>query len=297
MTQTTQFRTIKNVIIESAKNFSMGIPFIRDRRVSKGRTTPGQIDEKSVYRSVFMPITRIVKYVPDLEGKRVFEIGPGDHIAAGATMLKAGAAVYVAADRFMGDIESANSHAYYNAIDPYWDTFLPDHPQKRSIDIGEALATGHPDVQIHRIMIEKLHVDSESRFDLVYSFYVGEHVSDIEEFARQTARLLAQNGTAVHLVDFGPHGPWRSYNDAWTFLKFPDWLWHLMGSNRGYPNRYRLKDFTAAFDAAGLHVKHVDIEPGPKLKTASSDLAKQFRGLTEEDITASKALFVLEHKR
>ena len=93
---------------------------------------------------------------------------------------------------------------------------------------------------------------------------MGEHVSDVEQFARLTADLLAPGGMAIHRVDFGPHDCWPDYPDPLTFLRFPPQVWAAMGSNRGTPNRLRHHEFLRAFAVAGLDAEPVDRSVFPK---------------------------------
>ena len=68
---------------------------------------------------------------------------------------------------------------------------------------------------------------------MICSFQVGEHITDIDAFARTNMELLEKpGGVALHRVDFGPHDCWYSYDDPMTFLRFSDGAWRLTGSNR-----------------------------------------------------------------
>jgi hypothetical protein len=121
---------------------------------------------------------------------------------------------------------------------------------------------------------------------------VGEHVNSVRAFAEMNARLLAPNGVGVHRVDFGPHGCWANYHDPLTFLRFPDWLWELMGSNRGTPNRRRYHEFCREFERAGLKIDVIGRELFQKEKIEFTKMAGNFRGMPEDSIATGTAIFI-----
>lgn len=130
------------------------------------------------------------------------------------------------------------------------------------------------------------------RFDVVCSFQVGEHLSDIEAFARLHRHILAPNGLAVHRVDFAPHDRWEAHEDPLTFLRPPDWLWTLMGSHRGIPNRLRHHEFCAAFEAAGLEIVKTELTTFDPRRIDRARLAPRFRQMPEESLRVESAIYV-----
>jgi len=106
------------------------------------------------------------------------------------------------------------------------------------------------------------------------------------------ALLLKPGGTAVHRVDFSPHGCWSAYPDPLTFLRFPDWLWNLMGAHRGIPNRHRHDEFCAAFEAAGLKVDATNLERYEPEQVDRARLVKRFQHAPQESLLVSAATYV-----
>src|SRR5262249_23271020 len=151
--------------------------------------------------------------------------------------------------------------AWYRSIQDAWPRRFPDLPWPRDIDWRQ-FPEGLSKVRVLPIDIELS--NPTDQFDVICSFQVLEHVSDIEAFARQNARFLGPSGVAVHRVDFGPHDCWQRYPDPLTFLRFPDWLWRLMGSNRVTPNRRRFHECKSAFETAGLSATVLETEAVPE---------------------------------
>ena len=116
-------------------------------------------------------------------------------------------------------------------------------------------------------------------------------MSDVGAFAETTARLLAPGGMATHRVDFGLHDCWVQYRDPLTFLRFPDWLWHLMGSNRGTPNLKRHHAFLEAFAAAGLTCETTNREYFAAEQVDVGRLAAGFRSMPRESILVKTAVY------
>ncbi len=94
-----------------AANLAMGVPAIRAARVRMGRTTGASPDDKArEILAQFLFFTGTIG--PDeLRGKTVLEIGPGDAIPLAPLFLGAGAARYVALDRFLGEVVGGDASA------------------------------------------------------------------------------------------------------------------------------------------------------------------------------------------
>lgn len=266
----------------------MTLPVVRDWRLGHARTSLAYAPE-ALERYAFAQLDLLRRVVKDIEGLRILEIGPGDHIAAGLCFLAAGAATYTSVDRFPGPHSSASAKAWYAGVRAAWASRYPDLPWPPDLDPGT-----FPEAHLERAKNAAVPIElyrPPEAFDVIFSFDVGEHVSDIRGFAQTTARLLTAQGTAVHRVNFGPHGRWETYPDPFVFLGFPEWCWQLMGSQRGLPNRFRFHEFLQVFDAAGLEVEVLDRQvlhrPVDQMR-----LARRFRSMPTESIQTASAVFV-----
>jgi SAM-dependent methyltransferase len=115
----------------------------------------------------------------------------------------------------------------------------------------------------------------DGRIDLICSHNVLEHVSDLESFYADNARLLSPTGESCHRVDLSDH----TYH---LFSKFPRLaalggrrsLYHLryskaafriLGDSKTYMNRTLLPAHLALIRQAGLRVTELQRTPFPKI--------------------------------
>lgn len=239
----------------------MGIPVIRNARVRAGRTAamPPNVEGLSTY--AYNLLDEVTVHLGPVKGKSVLEIGPGDNILAGLAFLAAGASSYTALDRFPGPYGSPTAKEWYRLLAEDWPRRYPGLPWPAGLDPSSFPESS--DVTVVRKGVED--TDSVGQFDIVCSYVVAEHVLSIDAFARMTRKAIGAGGSALHVIDFGGH-EWNAFGDPFLFLKFPERLWRMMGSNRGLPNRVRFRDYINAFERHGLKVevvnrKIVDYDP------------------------------------
>ena len=282
---------LRDTSLEVAKNLAMGVAAIRGLRLAHPRTSAGLAhDSQALERYVFALLREVLTHRGGVEGLRVAEIGPGDHIATGLAMLAAGAASYTSLDRFPGLYGNDFALGWYRAVKRAWPSLFPERSWPAWLDV-ERFPGGYPDkVRSIPVGVENFG-EASACWDVVCSYAVGEHVSDLDAFAGVTAKMLTAAGVAIHVVDFSQHQDWGRYNDPFLFLRFPDWLWKLMGSNRGLPNRFRFHELVAAFEAAGLRVECTQRAIAPELARPAS-LAARFRGMPLDSIKTLQATLV-----
>jgi SAM-dependent methyltransferase len=276
-------RVAADVTAELAKNALMTVPAVRRLRARSARTSLPP--NAALLDRYALPLLRRALSVMDVRGIDVFEIGPGDNLASGLALLAAGAGSYTCADRFPGPYASPQAREWYRVIRAEWPAWLPEWPA--ALDV-ETFPEGYPEVRTLSLPIEEIH--RVGQFDLVGSTSVGEHVSDIAALARATRALLRPRGVAIHHVDFAPHDCWRTrHEDPFLFLQFPGWLWRLMGSHRGTPNRFRFHHFVEAFESAGLRVS----VPERCFGYAGLPVPGRLAALPPDSIATVSATFVL----
>lgn len=249
-------RICRDVLRELSVNTAMAIPAIQRQRLRRPRNSSafdGSVELLDRY--AFQAVRGLERLVGPVRDRSVIEFGPGDHLAAGLSQLAAGASRYTALDRFVPDYASPAAKRWYDGVHAHWAERFPGHPWPdglRPQDFPEA----YPDrvITLAEGVEGPATIRHRETYDIVTSWQVGEHVSDIRSFAELTAQLLAPGGVAVHRVDFGPHDCWLRYEDPLTFLRFPPTLWRAMSSHRGSPNRRRHHEFVAALSASGLVV-------------------------------------------
>jgi SAM-dependent methyltransferase len=285
-----------DVCRETLKNAGMGISFVRAWRMKRPRTGvffTGRDEELEWYS--FQALRSLLGVLGSVRGLDILEIGPGDFLSSGLSLLAAGASSYTVIDRFPGPYRSPEGKKWYLGIQRAWPRIFPQFAWPDYLRAEEFPEANEDRVRVLAGAVET--AQSPQKYDVVCSYQVGEHVTDVNEFAKANARLLKPGGVAVHRVDFGPHDCWLHYADPLTFLRFPDWLWALMGSNRGTANRRRHHEFCSAFEAAGLQVEIAGREFFPEEQIDSSRFAKRFHGVPPESIATKTAVYVcrLQH--
>jgi hypothetical protein len=274
----------------------MGSSAFRRWRLKKPRTAVGTEDvDLFLKNNAFTSLSLLMEYGGDPRGKSVCEIGAGDYLTSGLAVLGAGATRYGVIDRFPGDYFGDEAKRWYREIGSRWNKHCPDIEWNTAIS-----AHGFPEncSEILELVGEPLETAKvANRYDIVCSFQVGEHVSDIDSFADVHNRVLNDDGFGLHRVDFGPHGPWFEYADPGTFLRFSDAVWDRTGSNRGVPNRKRHHEFLAAFEKAKLDVEILFLDNFDRSKMDLTRLNMKFRQMPLESVLTGTAIYRVERRK
>ena len=284
-----------DVLQELAKNAMMRVPAVRAlrlRRPRAGAQFTGACEELERY--AFQSVRSLLGTIGSIRGLDIVEFGPGDSLTSGFALLAAGAKSYTVIDRFPGDYTAARSKEWYRGIQSHWSDHFPEISWPSNLD-----ASMFPEEygQILHVMSQSIEMAEPTlQFDVVCSYQVGEHVNELASFASMTARLLRDDGVAVHRVDFGPHDCWLRYSDPLMFLRFPGWLWSLMGSNRGYPNRHRHREFLRAFEDAELKVSVQGIETFESIVTPAARPSGRVRRGDSDPEGIKTAIYVCRPK-
>ena len=285
----------KDFLKETAKNVLMGSSRFQDwrsKRPRAGAHYTGSDDE--LERFAFLGLNMLRKYVGDVAGKSICEIGAGDFLTSGLAMLAAGASRYAVIEYYPGDYAGASAKDWYRGIEKNWSRIYPETAWAEYLK-----AEDFPENYSDRLELIKEHIETaqtENKFDIVCSFQVGEHILDLDAFAQTNKRLLEPGGVALHRVDFGPHDCWFQYRDPMTFLRFSDAAWKLTGSNRGVPNRFRHHQFMDAFDRAGFDVEIVFTHDFEAEKVDFSLLHPRFKQMPRESVIIGTAIYLLRQK-
>ncbi|MGD9562288.1 MAG: methyltransferase domain-containing protein [Pyrinomonadaceae bacterium] len=275
-----------------AKSALMAVPPIRRWRIRRPRTS-FYIGDTDAYleNNAFPGLNLLIEHTGEIQGSSICEIGAGDFLTSGLSMLAAGARSYTVIDRFPGDYSGSTAKAMYRKVADNWARYFPDRPWDNSLDPNVFPECCPDRVTLLPQPIEDAEVSE--KFDIVCSFQVGEHVSNIRAFAEMHNRLLKAGGVAVHRVDFGPHDVWSHYADPTTFLRFPESIWKLSGSNRGIPNRRRHHEFVDAFQSAGLQAEVLYTEAFDEATIDFQRLNSRFRSMPAESLLVKTAIYRL----
>ncbi len=273
----------------------MGIAPVRKWRLRRPRTTAGADpgSDELLERYAFQGLRTLLHHRGTLKDVRIGEFGPGDNLASGLAMLASGARSYTAFDRFVADYSSPQARAWYVAVQERWPTLFP-HLRWPVWLRADSFPDAYPD-RVEAIAASVEQAAADRHFDVVCSYQVGEHVLDVNRFASLTAQLLSRDGVAVHRVDFGPHDCWSLCDDPLAFLRISPWLWSLMGSNRGYPNRIRHHEFLRALTDAGLNVECVDRNYYFASQVGIKQFHETFGNMPVESLLTADVVYICRH--
>jgi len=137
---------------------------------------------------------------------------------------------------------------------------------------------------------------SNKKYDLIISRAVLEHVNDLEKTMLDINQSLKEKGLSLHQVDLKSHGLDR-YTD-FDFLAWPDSIYRLMYSHKGFPNRLRVDSYKALSAKVGLRITQLTptgrIDEN-KIGHIYHKLAKGFRVIPPEELSWTGFWIHLEH--
>lgn len=135
-----------------------------------------------------------------------------------------------------------------------------------------------------------------SSVDLIWSHSVFEHIRyrDFNETMHELARILSPRGRMSHSIDLKDHLA-QSLNN----MRFPHKIWesNFLASSGFYTNRLRASEIMTALEKAGFSC--TTFKPGrwPTLPVARTQMAPEFRNLSEDDLYIRTMHIVLENGR
>jgi SAM-dependent methyltransferase len=201
---------------EILQNLLMGIPIVKKIAWKKHTTGINNDPEKAHL------LWEQIKAVRTPENKTVLEIGPGRTDLLLYNAKKEGAESVHALDVYL-----------------YLDTKILE-----SNGIGYNVYKG------------KSMPFKDGYFDLVWSNDTFEHIKHPEIMLNELYRVLKTDGIVIINIDLTDH--YTKGNDEsllFNCLKYPEWLWRLMTSNRSaYVNRIRYTEWLNLLRKAGFHI-------------------------------------------
>lgn len=238
------------------------------------------------YSDYLVHLARAVGAGPDyFHGKRLLEYGPGDLPGAAMVMMANGAKQTICVDRFpLVQLTAKNGQIARILLDR-----LPQVERDRVLECF--IERGHLESGCRPDKIQYLVKPSglsglQNAVDVVFSRAVLEHVNDLPATFRDMYEALKPGGIAIHQVDLKSHGLHR--DNPLDFLCWPNWLWSLMYSAKGVPNRLRINAYRDAIRAAGLEIRL--LEPGrlateKDIQAVRPQLADSFKELPDADLS------------
>lgn len=233
------------------------------------------------FRVLGVAVAEIEDYLRD---KRVLEYGPGDVPGVAMLMVAYGARQVVCVDRFpLLQLSEKNVHVLEDLLEGL-DPVKRARARQCFVDssrVDSGFDAKHIDYRINSRGLSGL----MGNVDLVYSRAVLEHVNDLRATVEDMTAAMRVGASAIHQVDLKSHGLHR--HNRLDFLTWSSFLWHLMFSNKGVPNRLRVDQYRANVAHSGLEL--VLLEPTTladdgEVVEIRPHLAKQFREISDQDL-------------
>lgn len=220
-----------------------------------------------------------------LDGKRILEYGPGDVPGVAVLMVAYGARQVVCVDRFpMVRVSPKNVEIMKLTLER-----LSEGPRARAAACfrqPRRPESGFDPKRIEYLVRPSGLSGLENEIDLVMSRAVLEHVNDLPASFRDMHTALKPGGIAIHQVDLKSHGLHRQ--NPLDFLSWPTWLWSLMYSKKGVPNRLRIDAYRHAVsqcDFELLAMRPTLLASLDDVRSIRADLAEPFKSLSDEDLS------------
>jgi SAM-dependent methyltransferase len=286
-------RDLKRALTAVASNalarFAPGVYVRLTRQTGRGTGDVGAEHNADYFRRCYRDYCQQLALDPAdahaLQGCQVLEYGPGDILGVALLCIAHGASRVVCVDRFPLERLSEENIAIYRALLDGLDG------EARAQAASAFRRTDDPGSGLDPARIEyRVTADGSSgeqrAFDLILSRAVLEHVHDLPTLFGDMQRALTANGVALHQVDLKSHGLDRDL--PFDFLAWPGWLYALMYSHKGFPNRWRVGRYRAWARAAGLLITTLEptalIEASALQQVRSRIRSELCLGSSEEEL-------------
>lgn len=171
-----------------------------------------------------------------LQDKVVLEYGPGDIPGVALLLVAYGARKVYCVDRFpLVSISSKNLDVIHQLAN-----MLSESERQRfdqCFKNQKVPEEGFNSDRIEYLVRPNGASGLQSEVDIVLSRAVLEHVNDLDTTFDDMVQAMKPGALAVHQVDLRSHG--LHVSNPLDFLSPPNWLWQLMHSHKGVPNRWR----------------------------------------------------------
>ena len=219
--------------------------------------------------------------------KTLVEIGPGDTLGVALMFIGHGCKKVTCIDRFRC-MQHTKKHAeIYNELISSFDKTGRRFCES-ALRLGESSILVDPDKieYLSNIQFEK-NMLPDQFCDVVYSYDVLEHVTDVKECFIQMKRIIKKGGYCIHAVDLAGHGELRGSFHPLDILRYSSTIWRLMNSHRRAPNQVRYGEYRRimnelGFDILKLLKEQINKDDVAKVKP---HLSKEFKMLSDEELS------------
>jgi hypothetical protein len=293
------------------------IPWYDHRRFTGGTDSARYCYSVWLRHLVLGACSSTVRQLP----KVVAELGPGDSIGIGLAALLSGAEKYFALDLVRYADLKKNLEIFDELASMFTNQLpIPDdsefpflYPRLDRYDfpneligenrLRESLAPGRlaairasielsdagESMVSYKAPWDAPEVIDDGSVDLIFSQAVLEHVDDLDGVYAAMRKWLKPGGIMTHQIDFKCHGKANAWNGHWTYS---DIVWRTIVGRRSYLlNRQPHSVHVKLIKRSGFRILDDKVfRSVSELRRAQ--LAPRFRGLSDDDLTASGAFIV-----
>jgi SAM-dependent methyltransferase len=215
----------------------------------------------------------------------VLEYGPGDILGVALLLYAHGADRVDCVDRFELSKLSRKNILVYTEILKSLAPKERERAERAFNEVGNPESGFKVNAIQYKITKNGLSSDGES-YDLVISRAVLEHVNDLESTILDIKKVLKTGGASIHQVDLKSHGLDRRAD--LDFLTWNSFLYRLMYSHKGFPNRWRVNKYREFASKAKLQIERMAATEqlgDEKVKRILPKVAKEFTKTSAEDLS------------
>ena len=209
-------------------------------------------------RNVAASLGRATDPVPAVRGLRILEIGPGLNFGCMLVCRCVGAAEVAVLDKYLVEWNPDYHPDFYRLLAERARSRIPDGD---FADLDAVVAGRERIRDVVRCEIADLGSErtsfADGHFDAIVSNATLEHVGDVDGLVTELARITAEDGIGVHMVDFRDHS---NQDRPLDYLTIPEDTYERMfeQSKGGRGNRVRPNELVHQFLAAGLVTERFD---------------------------------------
>jgi SAM-dependent methyltransferase len=270
-------------------------------RTSSGSVLTESIDKASKRNEVIL--NKLIKYggltKNTLKGKKVLEIGPGDNLGVALKLISMGAVQVTCIDKFWKNRNLKKEMKLYKKMIREMSSEERKLAESAlALKKGKIFNKNKIEYICGKGIEENAKIKGKGYYDIIFSNSVMEHVQDVDKAFKAMDHLLKKGGLMVHSIDFKDHGMFTAMGlDPLVFLTIPSWLWNMMRSHSGRPNRQLIRKYKDTMKKMKYKAEFSATEMyGPKIKKdldkIRPKLAAEFRECNDNDILTSSIVLI-----
>lgn len=167
-----------------------------------------------------------------MQGQSILDFGYGGNFALACELLRAGAAHVSLLDKFAPPDDAYNR------------PLLQLYPEYLAVINGQVRPRPERIILLENDLGELAEQPDRTRYDIVLSSSVYEHLDDVDGITRSLAMLTKPSGCQVHFIDLRDH----YFKYPFEMLTFSEKVWKTWLNPGSNLNRFRFKDYQRIFE-------------------------------------------------